>query len=1297
MKRSLAFAILLSAYIGIFAQKNDVYYDKHIIIAVDQKAAAMANKSYGNAMDLLYTALKGLLEDPSSRDGINVSMSKISSDFKFNPETDCISLFAYGIPLGRAYDNAKRDFSFEAISDALVKPRGSYYKGCKRNIVEFIGEDLKKLFKEDPLKRDFDRVYEYNGNGYGIALSHYISPIIIRYINTQVKAKEYYLLIVSDFTSTKGINDAEDRNRINELAGVSDRGNEKYKTFHIKVNDIEENYVAAEAIKIIPYGFGERRDEKYKNNINKREDFPFIFGQKLLLDACMDASVFVSSEIDFKQKELNGTSFRLAPVSITFNHNEGILLDKITFTLKDSNGKQHIYRAYEGKILESLHNSTNKTYQIPEFDNLPMPQLTEGDTLYFEYTFYTTSDSPEMKKHVALLPYIFTANRTFAVNESVFVPAPIETGGNTLYIIIVFALALLLGSVVTYWLYRIRGKKRKVSLGFSILPISNERFMEVKNNKVLNYDCWYWDGNTRNRNIHISGEYDIADKFLAKKYKYIIEFQVIDADTNEDFSFRPGIDILNSDGSYRSSGVWYEAESYSNNKFHFNANVYISEGTTPSDTKVPKFEMDNILNLKINVRVKMVDSNNRLIEYIKFNDDKGEETAIYGKFYTFIVRPKLENSNLWMAFDPGTTGSCVAYGVSSLPNANDDIHLAINHYQDVQGNWHEGVVFPSIIRVNKKSSRLFGERPAPAESLTEGVENDFVFGNTALILSKGGYGANTFQSIKKLLGYNTPQRIVSENGKTIEIPGQDLAHMLVRGLYNKVESYISNHAPDDLRAMYMQNGQFAPQRAIVAVPNNYTIVKIQEMVNSVKRMGVFKEVHYIYEAEAVIMTYLRENWVRLLEDTENMQKRIFVVYDMGGATINATAFKLKIHIDNYNGNRNIRSIDVETISKVGYCVGGDDIDYALIKMIYNAPSVKAAIAGDPDVHQKKYKSGLIEFVRSIKLDWISSSMGNTVTNTNRIEDFWNVIKANFSKKELGSVMLPPVHSDNDEKYFKNEGRNHLKMKEYVFQYVKDAVENLFSTLDANSDIELIMSGRSVLYPGIYPIVKEAINNSNAASITLWNGYNDNNGNFDSDKVKSAVATGACWYAMYSDKINIHNNVVTTSFGYIEMINGRQEFRPMIERGEKFNEHGVCKNTIDTLSKLHYVKFVQMMGMDYNNIWENNIKHKINTIDEIRSQSISTAVEKIEITIDNKNNFSYTVHDRDGVTQITKESNPFSRLTNNRIKTEIIDENSEAYTYATLNPLIENEAEAMKEEIANSRTESGRQINRNRRF
>lgn len=1301
-KMNLLLIMSLVCGLAFAAKADDKYYDKHIIIAVDQKIIAMSQndggdkaKEYAEAYANLCSAIEYMLKNGSFEgcdDYVNNNMSLISSGFSFDEKTDRVSLFAYGIPSYKYPREGRKDYlslrrnitadnAYELISEYLLHERAAYYYGCGYGVDEFIEKGLKPVFYNDKVKNEMISAYKSwnsydDGKGYGINLSHYVYPLILGHIDTSVKAKEYFILIVSDFTSLVGYSDPEDRNRINEIVGSN---GSKYIAFHHMTNDLSSLYSSADIIRLIPKERGERKGYVGFNN---REDYPFILGKKILLDACLGASTFVSSDIVFKQRDLDEPYYDLGPQTVTFNHDGEVSLEKIKFILTGPDGNLIYEETDSDKVeLESMYNPTGKCYNFPKIENLNVKNLEVGDTLFFKYIFYTNSESLNGKTHEVKLPYIYVTDKEFVLNEDVFVPHPYYSQMEIVGIIFLVLLALGAIAGICVYLFYLRGKNRNVTYDFTIWPITNERFMEVKNNRVLNYDCWYWRDGEVDHNIRITGRYIAEDVAFAKRYKYVVQFSIFDADTNENFSFRPGTEILNSDGSQRVANEWYTAQEDSNESgmFSFNANVYISEGTVPAYTKTPDFSIDNVLEVEVKVRVAMVDKkDNKVIKYVKLGNNESCNDDVLIKRYSFIVKPKLDNSNLWMAFDPGTTGSCVAYGVAALPTDTDDINMAKNPYQDTDGTWRTGVIFPSKIRINKKSEKLFNGTPVAAESLIEGegLDADYVFGNRAEMLSAKN-GANTFQSIKKLLGYKSPQKIVSDKGEISEISGQDLAHLLVKGLYRHVEKYISDELDenDDVRALFMKNGYFDPQRAIVAVPNNYTLVKIQEMVDSVKRMNTFKEVHYIYESEAVMMTYLRENWKNLLTERSQIKDRIYVVYDMGGATINATVFKLNVNIESVRGNDNIRSLDVETIAKVGYGIGGDDIDYAIIQLIYGIPSIKNELTEDATSHQRKHKEELITLARMIKIGWIDSVTKRKVSGSiNTVEDFWGCLLRYFPKDVHYS--LEPESADLA--YLEKEGRLRRMMKKFVINFVGDAIENLFSTVEQKENVVLIMSGRSVLYPGIYDKVKAALNKMGCGGVQLWGGYSNADGTFNAEKVKSAVAIGACWYAMYSNRINMYNNIVTSSFGYIDYVNGEQKFVPIIERGCRYDGNGECSGSAETLSTtLNTVRFVQMLGVNYDEIYSQGIKHKMNVLDVVRPQEISTWATKVQIMIDNKNNFSYIVYD--SAKEITDKNNPNSRLTSKNVKTEIVDENSPAYIYATLNAVTENRDEVIAEE------------------
>ena len=613
-----------------------------------------------------------------------------------------------------------------------------------------------------------------------------------------------------------------------------------------------------------------------------------------------------------------------------------------------------------------------------------------------------------------------------------------------------------------------------------------------------------------------------------------------------------------------------------------------------------------------------------------------------------------------------TSGSCVAYGLGGTPDRTDTIHMAQNLYQSIDGNWHKTCIFPSKIRITDDSAIFDGEMVEDAKEYKNG-KGDFFFGNEAEMFE----GANSFQSIKKLLGYTNMQEIIAK-GKRRAISGGDLAHLLIKGLCNHFEEYIISNEDsgvDIVRNLFYggdykkENACFEPSRAIVAVPNNYTMVKIQAMVDSVKRTKLFKEVHYIYESEGVLMTYLQRNWASL----SSIANKLIVVFDMGGATINATAFRLNVTTGTNQGHIYTRNVEVRTVSKIGFCVGGDDIDFAIIKLLLSAPGIKDKIAekGSEKEFMRKHKKGLIQMVRRLKLyhiDLYNNPDNLSSDNVLASEDtFWAFVNTTFDK---WGVALEEANKGELWKYINQQRRTHTILQKYVMNKVADSVMELFNGLKENNisncEVELILSGRSTLYPGIKECVIDSINKTKKYICkSEWKGFTKPNGELDEILVKSCVANGACWYAMFSKYITMRHDILTSTFGYLDIIDNKTRFVPILERNKEYDENGKCKleKPIKPINPtLNNVEFIQMFGSDYDKIIDEDIRYKQVRLLQILPDKIHSEIKGINILVDNKNNFSYCL-DIAGMESI-KGSYEVSDA-------DIEDENSEAYSFAAL--------------------------------
>ena len=1232
----MAFILLNVTY----TQAQD-YYRKHIIICVDQK---LPNENDQNKMSRIYSALEALLlgNDLNSL-GIDPS-SRFPDQDKvvfFDPEQDKLSIFVTGmrgsgnpatgdfkrirdLAIGGVVSNA---VLHRMIDSCTIHPSSTFSKDNNQSISEFLQSNVKPFFYGGLSSNEIHTGFVY-----------YVYPLILNHIQGDKPATEYVVLIVSDFKSGGQalLKDGDEKN----MKDLIDKPNSKhyYVSFNNYLNKLFD-----------PFDY--RNDKIHINfSANTRyEHNPQIKGGVVLPNA-LDGNSFKVENFSVQQKKWGSSEFEVNPVNILFTKDDRIKVYRIDMLIKD----------YAGNILQkSSIDDVNEIEKYYHGQFLTIPKRTiklnnvkKDEGYLFSFVLYTNIQD---KDGNTIIPYVFSQDEP---QIPILAPEPAERKMLTIILSILTA-ALLIGFLI--WLYIFRGKRAKPELKVDVNPISNTRYMCVKNCEETNHDCWYMeDEKDRRRIISFDITATMPKRALSQKQTYVIKYQVEDLDGNELFTFRP--QLPNPDGTRKKLNTEYALEEVfdTSKKSVFEARVNV-EAYVDGESNAINFDIDNVLDVKLKVRVYRRDG--KSLVYIGDGEVERE--------YKFIVRPKLRNPNIWVAFDEGTTGSSIAYGVTGSWLDTNDINLVNRQYKETTsgGRTKTSSIFPSVIAI-PDTSRAFTTKP-PVEEFEEGLDFQFEGAETA--------GKNKFQSIKKFLGYKSPQNIKRSDGTVKTIEGQDLAHLLAKGLYNQLEAHYQSTKDENITGQFSDEyGRFDPQRAVVAVPNNYTRNKVQDMVDSVKRLGKFKEVHYLYESEGVMMTYLRQN----LQQIVDKQNRVFVVLDMGGATINLTAFNVNVVM---GANGNIQRIELDSLAKVGYYVGGDDIDYALIQLFYAIPSIRKALLenlnaqGKPESeqetllreHQKKHKNALISMARKIKLDWIdkTNNVPNPADNvTTSFEDFYGFLGTQFS--EFG-VSIPDKTED-DRIFVANEKKSHNIMNEYVFRHITDAINELLHAkrFPSHRTIELILSGRSVLYPGVSKTIMKAFFGHR---VEQWDGFMKKNDAgivvFDDQKVKTAVAEGACWYAMYSRKILLQHNYVTSSFGFEDSKNTEKCYHALIENGTAFENgriiapvvHG--KDLFDP--EMINVKFLQMMGANTEEIIKNNIQHKKILLDEVKGSQIKTFIDRIEFEVDDKGNYDYRIYVSSFDEPITKESARAWRM-DHEMQNEIKDENSAAFEFATIN-------------------------------
>lgn len=1210
-------SLLLTTMIAISIYGEDFdYFRNHYIICVDQSGSFIRNTTENTQ---LYKAIVSQFEGQHDISMLDQAHSQVDNNMTFDEQLDEISLFAFGINYSGLQacrtESQNGQLSPNEISNNIGKrlvghKRSSFSKSSK-NLHDFLESELNSLFNGyDPLSMNF---------GGGVTLSHYVFPTVLEYLDSSRPAIKYFFIFVSDFQAGQtSQSDAGDRLILER--DVTSYNQHVSQAFIRKFNDYKQEYICLPWIELHP-----KATAVSSNNMQSA-----VYGCEIAVRSLAQLQAYVASGMKVRQTGLGSSSFKFDPVRISFKHHPGVHVDRIVMQITDPSGTIK----YQGDVQSFTRDSLSGTYSIPSLTAKLDGGATKDDMLNIDYLFYVNIKTLDGRPTI---PYVYDAKCEYKVtqNDIVFY----STGQKIFWSILAVLVALGL-AWFTLWLWSRRGRKERMSLDLRISPVSNMRFQQVEEHEngeivVINKDCWYLDENYSEQKIWVSGIINRNPLPFSRKYTLKAKYKVEDIDQDYDFTFRP--DGQDGGGNNLREGVWYDLSCGADGIFNgFNVITYVDEGKTPIFQNA-----QHILKMRVSIQYALYDNKGKEI--------KGTKSVEY-KDYEFICKPKSGNLSLWMAFDPGTSGCCVAYGYSGQPD-KPEIEMA-KCDMTALGKSVQSPIFPSKVSF-PKDSRFF-DNAVTVNQLEE--DRDFYFG-----VESEQRRFNRFESIKKLLGY-TGQYTVKADKKERLISGADLAYLIVRGLCNHFERFIREDRNVNLQTRNLffsgSQGAFTPSRAIVAIPNNYTLVKVRAMVNSIERTGLFKEVHYIYESEGALMWYLRHNWT--VDKLKEISGRTIIVFDMGGATINATAFKVCFLPEkDKRGHFTIpkRSITLSTISKVGYNVGGDDIDYAIIQILYNLPAVSDALQMTEKQKledQKKHKADLLEFARKVKLDWIDKKAGNAKEGniTSEITSFYAAVRTLFEDK-MRHKNLPTNHGERDEKYLNNERLE--TMNKYVFNAVRDAISDLLASVP-EGDVELVLSGRSTLYPGIEDIVVKVIedNRNYVGRSGVFN--KPDTDDLDADAVKTAVVQGACWYAMFSDFFIIQHNIVTSTFGFLD--NTPTTFHPVVKKNELFEglEQQCTREETPDWGSLDRVEFIQMLGSDWDNIYHNDIKHKMNRLVYIPQDRITQKIRKIAVSVDALNNFSYKIY-------FVGSSTP--DLTGNirAAEADIASDNSDAYIFA----------------------------------
>lgn len=477
-----------------------------------------------------------------------------------------------------------------------------------------------------------------------------------------------------------------------------------------------------------------------------------------------------------------------------------------------------------------------------------------------------------------------------------------------------------------------------------------------------------------------------------------------------------------------------------------------------------------------------------------------------------------------VGIDLGASASCVA--ASDRPGV---IHIEQN------SRTGQDLITPSMVVIDP--ARL--PSPPAGEVLTELPPEALLCGADAW-LNFGKPGLYSFQSFKKFMGYS--DRI------PIEHQGRTIASLdpvnLSAGL---IHSLLSDFTP----WMRQQTGrEFLPQRCVVAVPNVFSTPQIRALWQVVRGMG-FMEVRCISEAEAVFYYYLSSR--------QDIPKKMRVlIVDMGASTVNATSLASE---QLSNGTYRI-----DILSRLGYTLGGDSIDYFLCREIAEAMDADKA-ANFAEIHPFKphqpprgdaeQRALMVKwklFAEKIKINLIELSNGRRSVPVTALE-VMEVMNDSF-RDELGNDSLGRNPGTRMKALFEERNPELMHaltssrlMRERIFRPVDRIVRESIELSGGEAPDVVVCSGRSTEFPGVKRTIEDALAKFPGRCVVE---------RLPHDRLKSAVARGCCWYGINRRGLRIAGRRSSVSVGYAQKPGLNDEFPvfvPVVTAGELLRPSG----------------------------------------------------------------------------------------------------------------------------------------------
>lgn len=343
--------------------------------------------------------------------------------------------------------------------------------------------------------------------------------------------------------------------------------------------------------------------------------------------------------------------------------------------------------------------------------------------------------------------------------------------------------------------------------------------------------------------------------------------------------------------------------------------------------------------------------------------------------------------------------------------------------------------------------------------------------------------------------------------------------------------------------------------------------------------------------------------------------------------------------------------NISTLGRIGYAVGGDNIDVALMEYIFTMVSDNENKRHD---YEKKHKTEILEAILDLKKNIINANRGyKDPGQISALLDKEGFCKfANRLLDSFGGIDTLVMEDEDFTKKILQKIINSKELLDFVYSRVKDAVVEILKYPDVKPVTidKLLFAGRSTMFPGIRLMV-ETLVKSHSCCVKTPN-------IFDDDEVKTSVAYGACWYGIYNGLVTLDNSRLTSAYGFKQTTGTDSILKVLLNQNSVFGDDNMVHGSVDIESLFdgdgQTVSFYQIMGSGAgDDLLSEKNRYKVNYLTGI---PVTQLTKSIGIDV-GRNNFA--------TCSVTFDTGMTERRSDLDIQTrDITEENDWAYVFAT---------------------------------